>query len=83
MTTAMTRVTVSKSKLKARMLEMFRELEERGGELVVTDHGRPVLRITPIRERVSVAEAFTDLRGGLVFHEDPDAPTTQEWDLPN
>jgi len=81
MTIGMTRVTVSKSKLKSRMLELFRELEESGGEMVVTDRGRPVLRITPITEKLSVEDAFADLRGKLVFHEDPDAPTTQEWDL--
>jgi len=63
------------------MLEIFRELEESGGELVVTDRGRPVLRITPIAEKLSVEDAFADLRGKLVFHEDPDAPTSQEWDL--
>ena len=80
MTIGMTRVTVSKSKLKSRMLELFRELEESGGEMVVTDRGRPVLRITPIAEKLSVESVFADLRGKLIFHEDPDAPTAQEWD---
>ena len=39
-------ITVSKSKLKARMLEYFRMVEESGEEIVVTNHNRPVLRIT-------------------------------------
>ena len=43
--------TISKSKLKAQMLRIFRELEEEGEELVVTDHGRPVLRIQPIGKK--------------------------------
>jgi hypothetical protein len=34
---------VTKSKLKARMLEYFREVERTGESLIVTDHGREVL----------------------------------------
>jgi len=33
-------MVVTKSKLKARMLEYFREVERTGEPLVVTDHGR-------------------------------------------
>ena len=36
---------ISKNKLKARMLEIFRELEASGEELIVTDRGKPVLKI--------------------------------------
>jgi len=53
---------VSKSKLKARMLGIFRKLEEEGGELIVTDNGRPTLKITPIRQKLSVAAVFADAR---------------------
>jgi len=71
--------TVSKSALKARMLEYFRKVEESGEELVVTDNNRPVLRILPIRKRVPAAEMFADSRGQLVYHEDVLLPTTDEW----
>lgn len=37
-------VTVSKSTLKGKMLEYFRQVEETGEELVVTDNGRPVVK---------------------------------------
>jgi prevent-host-death family protein len=40
--------TVSKGKLKAKMLEYFREVERRGEPLVVTNHGRPVLEVRPV-----------------------------------
>lgn len=70
---------VSKSALKAKMLEFFRRVEETGEELVVTDNNVPTLRIVPIRRRVPAAEAFADLRGKLVYHEDIMAPTTGEW----
>jgi prevent-host-death family protein len=71
--------TVSKSALKARMLEYFRRVEETGTELVVTDNNEPVLRIVPIRKRVPAAELFSDVRGRVVYHEDVIAPTADEW----
>jgi prevent-host-death family protein len=70
---------VSKSALKARMLEYFRRVEETGEELVVTDNNEPVLRISPIPKRVPTATLFADVRGRVVYHEDLVAPTTPEW----
>jgi antitoxin (DNA-binding transcriptional repressor) of toxin-antitoxin stability system len=71
--------TISKSKLKARMLEIFRNLEASGEELIVTDHGKPVLRIVPIREKVSVSKLFAGLQGQVQYEEDVDTPTMSEW----
>ena len=71
--------TVSKSSLKARMLEYFRKVEETGEELVVTDNNRPVLRIVPIRRRVPAAEMFADVRQRIVYRDDVLSPTTDEW----
>ena len=50
--------TISKSKLKANMLRVFREIEASGEELIVTDRNRPVLSIRPIASGISVEEAF-------------------------
>jgi antitoxin (DNA-binding transcriptional repressor) of toxin-antitoxin stability system len=61
------------------MLEYFRRVEETGEELVVTDNNVPVLRIAPIRKRLSTQSSFGDVRGKVVYHEDPLAPTTDEW----
>jgi prevent-host-death family protein len=71
--------TISKSKLKAKMLEIFRKLEADGEELIVTDHGRPVLRIVPICKKDSVDELFAELQGQVTYYEDPDTPTMSEW----
>ena len=71
--------TISKSALKARMLELFRQVEETGEELIVTDHNRPVLRVTPFRALVPAAETFSDVRGRVVYHADVLEPTTEEW----
>lgn len=70
---------VSKSLLKGKMLEYFRQVEETGEELVVTDNGRPVVKVVPIQTRSSAAELFGDVRGRVVYHEDILAPTTDEW----
>lgn len=71
--------TISKSALKARMLEIFRRIEETGEELVVTDHNRPVLGIAPFKERRPAAEAFADVRGRVVYHQDILEPTSGAW----
>ena len=46
--------SISKSKLKANMLRIFRDIEETGEEWIVTDHNRPVLRIQPIGQKKTV-----------------------------
>ena len=70
---------VSKSALKARMLEYFRRVEETGEELIVTDNNVPVVKIVPIRQRRPAHEVFADVRGRVVYHEDVLAPTIDEW----
>ena len=69
----------SKSRLKAHMLEIMRELEASGEEAIVTDHGRPVLRIVPFAATNSVDEVFRQYRGKLRFLEHPNTPTMDEW----
>lgn len=50
---------LSKSQFKPRVLAYLRQVQETGEEIVLTDHGRPVLRIQPIREAASL-EAIQD-----------------------
>lgn len=71
--------SISKSKLKARMLAIFRQLEASGEELLVTDHGVPVLRIAPIKSGNTVLELFAHLQGQVDYLEDIDQPTLGEW----
>jgi antitoxin (DNA-binding transcriptional repressor) of toxin-antitoxin stability system len=71
--------SVSKSLLKAKMLEYFRVIEETGEELIVTDNNRPVLRVSPYTKRKSAAETFGDIRGQVRYDGDLLAPTTDEW----
>lgn len=71
--------TVSKNALKGNMLEYLRKVEETGEELIVTDDGRPVVKVVPIRQRRTAAEVFGDVRGRVVYREDILTPTTGEW----
>ncbi len=61
--------SISKSKLKANMLRIFRELEKSGEELIVTDRGRQVLRIQPVSKKKTVDDVFAALRSRVVFRE--------------
>ena len=72
--------SISKSKLKAKMLAIFRELEASDSELIVTDHGRPVLKIVPIKQEKTVAELFTGLQGKVSYAEDINRPTQAVWE---
>ncbi|MEZ4712181.1 MAG: type II toxin-antitoxin system Phd/YefM family antitoxin [Caldilineaceae bacterium] len=73
-------ITISKSKLKAQMLKIFREIEESGEEIIVTDNNRPVIRIQPINKKVSVEDAFSAWQGQMILYEDPNTPTIDEWE---
>jgi antitoxin (DNA-binding transcriptional repressor) of toxin-antitoxin stability system len=72
--------TISKSKLKAKMLAIFRQLEASGEELIVTDHGKPVLKIVPIKKKAAMSALFGGLQGQATYLEDINAPTLQEWE---
>ena len=71
--------SISKSKLKANMLRIFRDIEETGQEWVVTDRNRPVLRIQPIVQKKTVEEVFGAIQGKVIYREDINTPTTEEW----
>lgn len=73
-------VIVSKSKLKAHMLQFFREMETSGEEIIVTDRDRPVARVIPFHTKLTVEEAFADIYGQIEFLEDPNAPTSDDWE---
>ena len=78
-TIVITMTTVSKGVLKARLLEFLRQVEATGEELVITNHGVPVLKVVPIEERATADVLFADVRGKLTWTESPDAPTVDEW----
>ena len=72
--------TVSKTALQASLLEYFQTVETTGEDLVVTSDGRPVLKIVPYKQALTVDEAFADVRGKIRYHGDLLESTTDEWE---
>jgi prevent-host-death family protein len=75
--TAMENV-ISKSKFKPKALQYFRQVQESGRELIITDHSKPVLKIVPYREETPSLES---LRNTVLRYDDPTGPVGEdEWD---
>ena len=63
---------ISKSVLKPRMLKIFRQIEETKEEIIVTDHGKPVLKISPYTENID--ETLSKLAGSVKEYKKPFDP---------
>ena len=71
--------TVSKSAFEPKALEHLRRIEETGEEMVITDKGRPAIRIMPFRARAR--RPATSLRDSVRHHERPLDPVADvDWD---
>lgn len=70
---------IPKSKFRPRALEYLRHVEETGQELIITDHGKPVLKITRYQP-VPAAKAvgLERLRGSVIRYDDPFEPLGPE-----
>ena len=71
--------TISKSKLKTKLLEFLRFVESEGEEIIVTDRGRPVIKISRYIESLSTEELFGEMRGKVQYFEDLTSSTAEEW----
>lgn len=70
---------VSKSRFKPHSLEYFRKIEQTGEELVITDHGRPVLKVIPYV--ADPEECFRGLRHTVLQYDAPLEPVGEEsWE---
>jgi len=71
--------SISKSKFKPRALEYFREVERTGKELVITDRGKPVIKIVPYSEEPD--KEMEALRGTVVKYDQPTEPVgLEDWE---
>jgi antitoxin (DNA-binding transcriptional repressor) of toxin-antitoxin stability system len=71
---------VSKTTLKAKMFEYFRDLEESGEELIITDFGKPVLKVIPYQESKTIDELFSGLRNKAKISRQAALQSTEdEW----
>jgi len=70
---------VSKSQFKPHSLEYFRKIEQTGEELIITDHGRPVLKVIPFVE--DLEECFRGLRNTVLKYDAPLEPVgAEDWE---
>ncbi len=69
--------TVTKSQFKPHALEYFREVQKTGEAVIITDHGKPVLKVVPYVEKP--ADALNALRGSVLKYDDPTRPTGEKW----
>lgn len=70
--------SISKSEFKPRALQYLREVEETGEALIITDRGRPAVRIEPYGD---YRDILNGIRGGLLHYERPLDPVSEdEWE---
>lgn len=70
---------ISKSKLKSKPFEILREVESTNTEVIVTDHGKPVAKISKFQDTPSTEDLFQDWRGRVKYFEDLTNTTIEEW----
>ena len=71
--------SVSKSEFKPKALEYFRQIEKTGKDLIITDRGKPVLKIT--RYSQDHTESLKLLKNSVVKYEDPLDPVgLEDWE---
>ena len=69
---------ISKSQFKPRALQYFREVEKTGKEIIISDRGKPVLKIVPYTENPE--EALKALRDTVAKYDDPTEPVgLEDW----
>jgi len=72
-------LSVSKSQFKPSSLEYFRRIEQTGEELIITDRGRPVLKIVPYEE--DPERHLRGLRNTVLRYDAPLEPVGEgEWE---
>ena len=71
---------VSKSEFKPRVFKYLRYVAEQGRELIISEYGKPVVKIIPYVSE-SEGEALRQLRGLVKTYKDPLSPVAQEdWE---
>ncbi len=70
---------ISKSNFKTHALEVMRNVEQTGDEIVITSHGKPALIVKKFEQKISPLEK---LRGSVVKYSGPTTPVSEDdWEL--
>ncbi len=71
---------ISKSRFKPQALQYFREIQESGQEVIITDHGKAVLKISPFQEKPK--NVLVELRNSVIKYDDPFDPVAlEDWEI--
>jgi prevent-host-death family protein len=71
--------TISKNKLKPRLLAYMRGVEKTQIPMIITDRNVPVLQLAPYKANKSPDEVFRHLQGRVKYHEDVWSPDPDSW----
>lgn len=69
---------ISKSRFKARALEIFRNIEKTGTPVVITDNGTPTLTVA--KYHPADRDAMARLAGSVLRFDEPFAPVGEHWE---
>lgn len=72
--------TISASEFKATCLELMDEIARTDTDVIVTKHGRPVVRVSAVQTRFESPSGF--IRGSVVSYGDTISPDDALWDTP-
>ena len=70
---------ITKSEFEAKALEYLNQVQKTGEPLVITENGKPVLKLVP--HTPSEEEALKALRGSVIRYDDPLEPVgVEDWE---
>lgn len=73
-------LSISKSRLKPKLLGYLRRVERQKVSITITDRGQPVARIVPFQKPKK--NPFVGLRGSVLNYQDPLEPVgMDDWKL--
>lgn len=71
---------IPKSQFKIKAFELFRYVEKTGNPIFISDHGKPTLVLSPIKDAGEVDLSF--FRNTVLRYESPLEPVGEkEWEL--
>ena len=72
-------IVISKSAFKPQSLKYFRQIEEQGEELIITDRSKPVIKIVPFRHEPH--QVLEELHNSVLRYDDPLEPVGEnDWE---
>ncbi|MGE0084190.1 MAG: type II toxin-antitoxin system Phd/YefM family antitoxin [Desulfococcaceae bacterium] len=70
---------ISKSEFKVHVFRYFRDVEETGKEIIITDRGKPVLKLIPYIENTE--DILKSLRNSVIKYDNPTDPVgVEDWE---